>query len=136
MFSRIRNNDLNKQSHQPLDLLNEMFQINGSESLGELLDIVCHLTEFQEFKLRPTDRRVLNELNGSGGVGVTHESNNNKRKGRVAMEATEIEGGPLLRFPVLTVSGSSSSISSVPMKISWLIGFYLFHALRSSCAIY
>lgn len=56
-------------------VLNKTFQINGSETatLGELLDIVCHMHEFQCFKLRATDRKVLNELN----EGTTVEKSTN-----------------------------------------------------------
>lgn len=79
--------------------LNETFQINGTETLGELLDIVCRMHEFKVFKLRATDRITLNGLNsgrGGGGGGV--------------------EGvDKALRFPL------EGKIATVPMKISWLV---------------
>lgn len=91
-------------------VLNKTFQINGSETatLGELLDIVCHMHEFQCFKLRATDRKVLNELN----EGTTVEKSTNCGGAIVVGKSKSVVNR--LRFPL------PGQVTTVPMKISWL----------------
>lgn len=89
--------------------MNERFQIKGTESLGELLDIVCHLNEFRVFEIRPSQRKALSELGDN--------------------ERRDVEGGKSkLRFPVV------APVSAIPMKISWLV-LWLYGALAlCNCA--
>lgn len=102
--------------------MNATFQINGSESLGELLDIVCHMNEFQEFKLRANDKRALNELNrGASSASAEKRKRSGSKSAAAAAtsapNATERQPpSALLRFPL----GGDEKISNVPMKISWL----------------
>lgn len=77
------------------------------------------MNEFQEFKIRASDRRALNELS----LGGSRVGSAGRRKGKrktTAQQDSMLELSPslnpsptLLRFPL-------GKISCVPMKISWL----------------
>lgn len=75
-------------------------EITGGEKLMQLFNIVCKCSEFQQFTLRVSDKKILNEWNTS------HDSADDD-------ECPTGQSKLTLRFPI------SGKINSIPAKVSW-----------------
>ncbi|GAB0092242.1 uncharacterized protein DMENIID0001_072320 [Sergentomyia squamirostris] len=75
--------------------------ITGDEKLSDLFNIVCKCSEFQQFTLRSTDKRILNEWN------TCHAT-----RGKIANHVKKHQS---IRFPI------SGKIQSVQHKVSCIL---------------